>query len=138
RVLFRSGFLAPGISASSDTGFSLSTPYHFNLAPNYDATLYPTYMAKRGLLMEGEFRYLTKSSEGQIGGAWLDDKEDERELQSDYQDQRWLYNWQHRQGLDGRLLAEVDYSEDRKSTRLNSSHVKISYAVFCLKKKNVT
>src|SRR5690606_22415351 len=27
-------------------------------------------------------------------------------------------------------------AEDRKSTRLNSSHVKISYAVFCLKKKN--
>src|SRR5690606_41588334 len=26
--------------------------------------------------------------------------------------------------------------EDRKSTRLNSSHVKISYAVFCLKKKS--
>src|SRR5690606_42126738 len=28
------------------------------------------------------------------------------------------------------------YLLDRKSTRLNSSHVKISYAVFCLKKKN--
>src|SRR5438874_7871550 len=27
--------------------------------------------------------------------------------------------------------------EDRKSTRLNSSHVEISYAVFCLKKKKV-
>src|SRR5690606_40063659 len=27
------------------------------------------------------------------------------------------------------------YGSDRKSTRLNSSHVKISYAVFCLKKK---
>src|SRR2546427_7083158 len=27
-------------------------------------------------------------------------------------------------------------SEDRKSTRLNSSHSQISYAVFCLKKKN--
>src|SRR5690625_6502459 len=27
-------------------------------------------------------------------------------------------------------------SQDRKSTRLNSSHVAISYAVFCLKKKN--
>src|SRR5690606_39793378 len=27
------------------------------------------------------------------------------------------------------------YQQDRKSTRLNSSHVKISYAVFCLKKK---
>src|SRR6267378_971736 len=29
-------------------------------------------------------------------------------------------------------------SGDRKSTRLNSSHVEISYAVFCLKKKNST
>src|SRR5690606_40402018 len=28
--------------------------------------------------------------------------------------------------------------EDRKSTRLNSSHVKSSYAVFCLKKKNTS
>src|SRR5690606_40258482 len=28
------------------------------------------------------------------------------------------------------------FDKDRKSTRLNSSHVKISYAVFCLKKKN--
>src|SRR5699024_12526961 len=28
-----------------------------------------------------------------------------------------------------------DMAEDRKSTRLNSSHVSISYAVFCLKKK---
>src|SRR5690606_41583023 len=32
--------------------------------------------------------------------------------------------------------AGGSYAEDRKSTRLNSSHVKISYAVFCLKKKN--
>src|SRR5690606_41878425 len=31
--------------------------------------------------------------------------------------------------------AVVDVPLDRKSTRLNSSHVKISYAVFCLKKK---
>src|SRR5690554_7484241 len=29
-------------------------------------------------------------------------------------------------------------AKDRKSTRLNSSHVRISYAVFCLKKKNKT
>src|SRR5438874_8736976 len=31
--------------------------------------------------------------------------------------------------------ARADVLEDRKSTRLNSSHVEISYAVFCLKKK---
>src|SRR5690606_20859547 len=34
------------------------------------------------------------------------------------------------------FLAAGGYHQDRKSTRLNSSHVKISYAVFCLKKKN--
>src|SRR3712207_9490462 len=31
----------------------------------------------------------------------------------------------------------VDHGADRKSTRLNSSHANISYAVFCLKKKNM-
>src|SRR2546426_7979831 len=37
----------------------------------------------------------------------------------------------------GRLgLKHEGISKDRKSTRLNSSHLVISYAVFCLKKKN--
>src|SRR3712207_8659734 len=43
----------------------------------------------------------------------------------------------------GELLGQVDVGhlqragdQDRKSTRLNSSHANISYAVFCLKKKN--
>src|SRR5690606_41199697 len=35
-------------------------------------------------------------------------------------------------------MSEILAGKDRKSTRLNSSHVKISYAVFCLKKKNTT
>src|SRR5690349_22982871 len=34
------------------------------------------------------------------------------------------------------LALGITACEDRKSTRLNSSHVEISYAVFCLKKKN--
>src|SRR2546430_2958062 len=34
-----------------------------------------------------------------------------------------------------RVEGEIEY-QDRKSTRLNSSHSQISYAVFCLKKKN--
>src|SRR5258708_20531665 len=33
------------------------------------------------------------------------------------------------------VLAKGSYKQDRKSTRLNSSHQIISYAVFCLKKK---
>src|SRR6266496_4484991 len=45
-------------------------------------------------------------------------------------------------GADGRGIPQrparprARAGSDRKSTRLNSSHVEISYAVFCLKKKN--
>src|SRR3712207_8700312 len=38
-------------------------------------------------------------------------------------------------GLPHRLQVRADRELDRKSTRLNSSHANISYAVFCLKKK---
>src|SRR5690606_41386430 len=38
----------------------------------------------------------------------------------------------------GRAPPRSSHGPDRKSTRLNSSHVKISYAVFCLKKKKKT
>src|SRR2546428_9507427 len=36
-----------------------------------------------------------------------------------------------------RSPTPVEVDRDRKSTRLNSSHDQISYAVFCLKKKNI-
>src|SRR5256885_16466922 len=39
--------------------------------------------------------------------------------------------WRH----NGRPASNPRYTVDRKSTRLNSSHLVISYAVFCLKKK---
>src|SRR3712207_7869974 len=41
-------------------------------------------------------------------------------------------------GVEGGAAAGAleDFRQDRKSTRLNSSHANISYAVFCLKKKN--
>src|SRR6266850_5797372 len=41
------------------------------------------------------------------------------------------------EGLDHALPLEPAPGGDRKSTRLNSSHLVISYAVFCLKKKNI-
>ena len=107
----QSGFLPPSFSSSTDTGFMLVTPYYFNLAPNYDATLYPRYMTKRGLLMEGEFRYLTESSEGQFGAAYLNDKDDKRKDQTDYKDTRYMLNWQHKGGLDSRVLTQVDYTK---------------------------
>src|SRR5690606_40907016 len=52
----------------------------------------------------------------------------------------WLDRAEQAEDLDGRFIFlwiafNAAYATDRKSTRLNSSHVKISYAVFCLKKK---
>src|SRR3989442_3086892 len=41
----------------------------------------------------------------------------------------------HQDGRAGILVELAQAMEDRKSTRLNSSYVRISYAVFCLKKK---
>src|SRR5690349_24986976 len=38
----------------------------------------------------------------------------------------------------GRPVKWIEDRRDRKSTRLNSSHVEISYAVFCLKKKKLS
>src|SRR3712207_6895156 len=47
-----------------------------------------------------------------------------------------LVPWCHRdQGIVGVVRFRVVDRLDRKSTRLNSSHANISYAVFCLKKK---
>src|SRR5438874_6319589 len=42
---------------------------------------------------------------------------------------------QHREAIEVLGTLVVGDARDRKSTRLNSSHVEISYAVFCLKKK---
>src|SRR2546427_3909710 len=42
---------------------------------------------------------------------------------------------EHRAGDDVHAVVDPDVTQDRKSTRLNSSHSQISYAVFCLKKK---
>src|SRR3989442_2793897 len=44
---------------------------------------------------------------------------------------------QEKPRLGGELVFVVPAEPDRKSTRLNSSHVRISYAVFCLKKKRL-
>lgn len=67
----KSGFLFPTLGSTEKTGLQAGIPYYFNLAPNYDMTLTPTVMSKRGIQLEGEFRYLTKQQEGQARLALL-------------------------------------------------------------------
>ncbi|MCG6965095.1 MAG: LPS assembly protein LptD [Chromatiaceae bacterium] len=72
----RSGLLLPSIGQSSNTGFDLSVPYYLNLAENYDLTLTPRLMSKRGLMLGGEFRFLTESTRGTLKADFLpDDRE---------------------------------------------------------------
>src|SRR5690606_41053588 len=54
-----------------------------------------------------------------------------------YSYEDFVEGFRPRPGRDGSIVYEIVDGpfKDRKSTRLNSSHVKISYAVFCLKKK---
>ncbi len=109
----QSGFLMPSFSSSSDNGFTLITPYYFNLAPNYDFTLYPQLMTKRGLLMEGQFRYLTENSSGSLSAAYLNDNgdiSDDRKIYGDTTRNRWMYSWKNTTGMNSRWLAEVDYT----------------------------
>src|SRR5947209_13211614 len=48
----------------------------------------------------------------------------------------WFPDYSLNSGQGGRYDVTDNLVRDRKSTRLNSSHANISYAVFCLKKKN--
>src|SRR2546426_4593977 len=75
-------------------------------------------------------RSLTDGKSRNVGGAWS------------HKGDRYAYMSTRRNGRDLDLWA-VDpgnppSDRDRKSTRLNSSHLVISYAVFCLKKKKKT
>ncbi len=52
----KTGFLMPGFTQNTNTGFGVETPFYWAIAPDYDATISPRYTSKQGLLMQGEFR----------------------------------------------------------------------------------
>ncbi|MAB23643.1 LPS-assembly protein LptD [Pseudomonas neustonica] len=99
----QTGLLTPSFSQSTDNGTEIETPYYINIAPDYDATLYPRYMSERGLQMEGEFRYLKPDNEGSLSAAYLND--------SKFNENRWLYGWQHEGGMSSRWATEVDFTD---------------------------
>lgn len=66
-----SGLLTPSFGSNSKNGFDTAIPYYWNIAPNYDMTITPRYMTKRGGMIRGDFRYLTKMSQGEVGVEYL-------------------------------------------------------------------
>jgi len=67
----KSGFLIPTKGYSNVGGFDFSLPYYWNMAPNYDAVLTPHLYTRRGVMMGGQFRYLTQRSAGSLGARFL-------------------------------------------------------------------
>ncbi len=60
----KSGLLAPTYGTTSKSGFELSIPYYWNIAPNMDATIATRALSKRGVQLQGEFRYLQENFSG--------------------------------------------------------------------------
>ncbi len=67
----KSGFLAPSFGNTQKGGFNLSVPFYWNIAPNYDATLRPRYYTKRGVMLAGDFRYLSEKSKGLVSAEYM-------------------------------------------------------------------
>lgn len=67
----KSGFLFPTAGYSNSNGFHINFPYYLNLAPNYDATISPNLIYRRGLQLEGHFRYITSNSSGNLNIEFL-------------------------------------------------------------------
>ncbi len=71
----RSGFLTPGIGTSSTNGFEVSAPWYWNIAPNQDALFTASYLRNRGEMLATDYRYLTKSSNGNLKFDYINDDE---------------------------------------------------------------
>lgn len=67
----QSGFLMPTAGYSNISGFNLAAPYYLNLAPNYDATITPELFTMRGVMVGGQFRYLSERSGAIAEGSIL-------------------------------------------------------------------
>lgn len=109
----KTGFLVPSFGETSVAGTELSVPWYWNMAPQRDATLTPRFMSRRGMLLEGEFRYLNESSRGQLDVAHINDDRV-------FSDERSALNFKHsgtpatgwRTGVDYRFVSDKDYLDD--------------------------
>jgi LPS-assembly protein len=69
----KSGVLPPTIGSTSTGGLDITVPYYFNIAPNRDLTLYPDIIARRGLRLGADGRYLGDTYSGETKLEFLPD-----------------------------------------------------------------
>lgn len=120
----KSGFLAPSLGSSGKNGLTVEVPYYWNIAPNVDATITPRLLTRRGLQLNNEFRYLSRSWLGQIDAEYLPD---DREKGAD----RYFVRLAHQQALlpglnlalDLQKASDDDYFRDLSTKISNTSQV---------------
>jgi len=71
----KSGFLAPTLTTSTNTGVQLTVPYYWDIAPNRDLTLFPRYMSTRGLMLGADARYLDRDFAGETRFEFMNDSD---------------------------------------------------------------
>ena len=69
----KSGFLYPNLAQSSDSGLQIGVPWYWNIAPNQDAILEPRYFSRRGFMLTGEYRYMTRRTNASINFDYMPD-----------------------------------------------------------------
>src|SRR5450830_1425 len=69
-----SGVLPPTFGFTSTGGAELTVPYYFNIAPNRDLTVYPRYIARRGLQLGLDARYLGDTYTGETKVEGIQDQ----------------------------------------------------------------
>lgn len=110
------GFLFPRIGVSSSKGFSIATPFYWNIAPNYDVTITPNYIQKRGVLLQGVFRYLIPHSRGRVGFGYLPNDRKFKNFkinnpQATGSDNRKKFFFKNSTVFNRNLSAMVDYNQ---------------------------
>ncbi|WP_172204824.1 LPS-assembly protein LptD [Niveibacterium sp. COAC-50] len=112
----RSGLLAPTIGISNVTGLDVTLPYYLNLAPNYDDTVVPRYIARRGVQLNNEFRYLNPGYVGSLRTEYLARDEVYGESRSAVS---FIHDQQFGRGFTGRInynaVSDKDYFTDLSS-----------------------
>ncbi|MGM0593864.1 MAG: LPS-assembly protein LptD [Pseudomonadota bacterium] len=109
----KSGLLPPTIGSSDEGGDDIALPIYWNIAPNHDATLTPRHITRRGTMLSGEYRYLGKSSRGQLNASQLSDDQrygDDRNHLGLSHQARFGDGWQSR--LDYQRVSDTDYLLD--------------------------
>lgn len=99
----KSGFLSPIYGTTVTGGPELTVPYYLNIAPNFDATIAPRYLAKRGLMLNDEFRYMGVGYSGMLNADVLPNDKITNTSRS-------RFAWQDNQSFGKDLNGYVNYT----------------------------